>query len=96
MIWQLQTAIEVAVGLVTGYIGWALLFPLRAAYNNVTETLGIVKNELSLQRTNCLQTIQNDGKTQITVLNKMADTLESMHTGQSELYGYLKGINAGK
>lgn len=85
---------ETALAVASGVVIWFVCFPFRTAYNSATETLTTLKNELSTQRTNCLTTIQADGKTQINLLSKMSDTLDGIHTGQTELSGYIKGVVA--
>lgn len=46
--------------------------------------LGDIHSELTTQRTNCLTTIQEQGKTQI-------DVLQKIHETQIEQVGYIKG-----
>lgn len=74
--------------------GYVVLFPLRYMVKAVKERFAVldaVKEELEMQRKNCLTTIQNNGTEQIKVLEKMASTLEDIHTSQAEMSGYLRG-----
>jgi len=76
-----------------------MLFPVKTfvkkvvgAWNEQENLLKDMKEELVTQRTNCLKTLQEQGKTQIETLVKVAGTLDSMHTQQSEMNGFIKGL----
>ena len=80
-------AAAVAVG------GYIVMFPLRYIVNLIKERFNVldaVRDELETQRTNCLTTIQNNGKEQLEILERMADTLDKIHTSQAELSGYVR------
>lgn len=51
--------------------------------------LADIHNELTLQRTNCLSTLQSQGERQINVLEKIDDRI-------AEQTGYLKGVVDGR
>jgi hypothetical protein len=53
------------------------------------EVLYAIREELTLQRTNCLATLQKQGEKQI-------DVLESIDKGMAEQTGYLKGVLDGR
>ena len=55
--------------------------------------LSSIHEELTTQRTNCLQTLQDDGKDQVKLLGKAVDVLEAIHLGQVEMSGYIKAQN---
>lgn len=85
----------VAALAVTAILG-VLVFPIRIFFKAVrvewkaaTEKLASVERELQIQRTNCLTTIQSQGATQVELLGKVVDTLESMHLDQRTLLGRL-------
>jgi len=80
-------AAAVAVG------GYVVMFPLRYIVNIIKDRFRVlddVKDELEMQRTNCLTTIQQNGKDQLELLERMADTLDKIHTSQAELSGYVR------
>jgi len=90
--------VEMAVALSVG--SWVMLFPVRTfikrvvdAWNSQEDLLKEVHTELVTQRTNCLRTLQDQGKTQIDTLGRVADTLDGMHSQQAELTGYIKGLH---
>ena len=74
--------------------GYVVMFPMRYIVNMVKERFKVlddVREELETQRTNCLTTIQANGVDQLNMLERMADTLDKIHTSQSELTGYIRG-----
>lgn len=89
------------VGLVvTGLVG-AFMWPLRKARKEwiiLKQEQASIHSELVQQRTNCLTTLQHQGDAQITLLGKMAGTLENIALSQAEMTGYCKansGIGCG-
>ena len=96
----LQALHEAEVGLVLSVGGWILMFPVRTLiskaksfFTNFETKLNAIETELSTQRTNCLHTLQEQGKTQIETLKEVAGTLKDMHESQIEMTGYFKGMN---
>ena len=90
---------EIEIAAVIGVGSWVMLFPVKTfvkkvvgAWNEQENLLKDMKEELVTQRTNCLKTLQEQGKTQIETLVKVAGTLDSMHTQQSEMNGFIKGL----
>jgi hypothetical protein len=84
-------------GLAATAVVGLLLFPVRTFLKNVqgewqavTAKLSGVEKELSVQRTNCLTTLQQQGQSQIDLLEKANNTLEAIHLSQVEMSGYLK------
>lgn len=76
------------------FVGWLFMFPLRTAWKVIVEKFKVIDDvhtELTLQRTNCLTTLQSQGEEQIKLLSKMNGTLEAIHLSQSEMSGFLKG-----
>jgi hypothetical protein len=78
--------------------GWLVLFPLRSLITKLKAEWGSkgailvdMQREMTLQRTNCLSTLQQQGSKQIELLEKTNQTLEAIHLGQSEMSGYIKG-----
>lgn len=55
--------------------------------------LAKIHEELTVQRTNCLQTLQEDGKTQIQLLEKVSDTLNGVRLDLKEQTGFLAAAN---
>lgn len=76
---------------------WWVTYPIKRFFKKVKETadkihlLDEVRNELTVQRTNCLATLQEQGDTQISVLKEISATLKENGIVQSEMYGYMKG-----
>lgn len=76
---------------------WWLTYPIKRFFKKVKETaekihlLDEVRNELTVQRTNCLATLQEQGDTQISVLKEISETLKDNGKVQAEMYGYMKG-----
>jgi len=52
--------------------------------------LAAIHSELIAQRTNCLQTLQNQGEEQIKLLGKAVTTLEGIHTSQASMAGFMQ------
>ena len=100
MLTPLEVLHEAEIGLVISVGGWILVFPVKTFLDKAKKVLGSfeekldkLQTELSTQRTNCLTTLQEQGKDQIKVLEKMSGTLDSMHQSQAEMSGYFKGLN---
>lgn len=92
---------EGITSVVLGVAGWLLLFPIKALIKSIhtrwakaVTTLDTVQNELVLQRTNCLTTLQSQGNQQIEILEKVASTLDHIRESQVEMVGYMKGRDA--
>ena len=86
-------AMKTAVGLaITGLIG-VIMWPIRSVrkeWTSLKETTQAIKEELGQQRTNCLNTLQDQGKRQIELLGDVAKTLSDIHLSQAEMTGYCK------
>lgn len=76
---------------------WWVTYPIKKFLKKFKDTvdklhlLDEVRNELTVQRTNCLATLQEQGETQISVLKEIAVTLKENGKEQAEMYGYMKG-----
>lgn len=76
---------------------WWMSYPIKRFFKRISETidkvhlLDEVRNELTVQRTNCLSTLSQQGTTQIEVLREISETLKENGTTQAEMYGYMKG-----
>lgn len=69
---------------------WFLCYPFRQLLNKLKEKsdmLDEVHDELITQRTNCLTTLQQTGKQQLAILEKICDTQAAMHLMQAEFMG---------
>jgi len=87
-----EVVITIMVTLFIGTMTW----PFRKVKDfatGVKKTFDNIHSELVMQRTNCLTTLQNKSDDQIKVLEKVSGTLESIHTSQAEMSGYLRGMN---
>lgn len=74
-------------------LGAVAMYPFRkvkSAYNDLKTLAQETRDELATQRTNCLQTLQNDGKTQIEILGKVADTLTDIKVELAAQTGFLQ------
>jgi hypothetical protein len=87
---------EAVSGAVLSVLGWIVFFPVRTVYTKAsaewfraTAQLDEVNKELTTQRTNCLQTLQNQGDTQIGLLKETVKVLNDMHLDQRTLLGRL-------
>lgn len=72
-----------------------LMYPFKFIKNEwsaAKNKLDAVHQELAVQRTNCLTTIQEDGKKQIDLLTKMVDTQVRVEVATAVQTGYLKAI----
>lgn len=85
-------AIKSVVGLIiTGVIMW----PFRKARKEWTalkDEQAAIRTELVQQRTNCLQTLQNQGVEQIALLGKAVSALDGVRIELAEQTGYLKAF----
>jgi len=73
-------------------LGGLLMNPVKKiskAYAELMEVAKSTHSELTLQRNNCLMTLQNQGDSQITLLTKAVETLEAIHLDQARLLGKL-------
>ena len=64
-----------------GRLGWKTVQKER-------KRLADIHDELKLQRTNCLNTIQEQGKTQVDILGEIRD---QMHEQNGYIRGFLEG-----
>jgi hypothetical protein len=90
-----QVADKLVVSIIVTAVGGALVWPFKAVKSAVTAAatrLTAVENELVLQRTNCLNTIQNNTEKTNEILERVADTLDKTHETQMEMSGFLKGM----
>lgn len=82
-----------AVGLIfTGLIG-VIMWPFRKARKEwmaLKEEQASIHAELVQQRTNCLNTLQQQGEAQIKLLTKATDSLENIALSQAEMTGFCK------
>jgi hypothetical protein len=84
---------QVVTKLLVTIVGGGLMWPfkiLKNKFEEFTAQLTKVQDELITQRTNCLQTIQNQGEIQIKTMERVADTLDQIHVSQAEMSGYLR------
>ena len=68
------------------------MWPIRkvkTAYKELQDAINSTHAELILQRTNCLQTLSNQGDKQVELLERMNGTLEAIHLDQARLSGRL-------
>ena len=63
---------------------------VKKEWDSLKDSIASAQKELVHQRTNCLATLQDQGAKQIEVLEKCANTLESIHLSQAEMSGYIK------
>jgi hypothetical protein len=94
----LQAVHEAEVGVALTVGGWILMFPVRTLLDKARVffagfdlRLKSIETELSVQRTNCLATLQSQGAEQVVVLKEVSQTLKDMHLEQREMSGFLKG-----
>ena len=85
----MQVTISLVSMLYKGVIG-ALVAGLVALVAWPFKKLSAIHSELITQRTNCLQTLTVDGKEQVILLGKVANTLEAMHLDQARLLGRIE------
>jgi hypothetical protein len=86
---------EIVISILASIFLGAVAMPFRkvkSAWLDLTTKLEAVHIELSVQRNNCLQTLQNQGDKQIELLGKAVDTLGEMRLEAKETQGFLKGI----
>lgn len=79
-------------GLVVAGVGALIMWPFRKArkeWVTLKDAVASTHAELVQQRTNCLQTLQNQGETQITLLTKAVDALDGVRLDLKEQTGYL-------
>jgi len=84
---------ELVSGAILSILGAAAMYPIkliRKAYKEVTENLEAVQKELTVQRENCLTTLQRQGDSQIELLKEVSSTLKEIHLDQSRLLGRLE------
>jgi len=90
-------ALKGLVGLaLTGLLG-VFMWPFRRArkeWNTLREEQRKIHEELVLQRTNCLATLQTQGATQIELLGKSVEALGGVRLELADQTGYLRAITA--
>lgn len=64
---------------------------IKKEFTNAKAALSAVHEELILQRSNCLTSLQASGDAQVKLLEKAVSVLEGIHTSQAEMSGFLKG-----
>ncbi len=85
------------VGLAITGIGALMIYPVKYArreWKSIKEAIASTHAELVQQRENCLSTLQSQGESQITLLTKMADTLDGVRLDLAEQTGYLRASSA--
>jgi hypothetical protein len=83
------------VSLVVAGIGALMLWPvrkIRKEWVSLKDAVVATKQELEHQRTNCLQTLQNQGVEQVKLLTKMSDTLDGVRTDFKAHTAYIQGL----
>jgi hypothetical protein len=83
------------ISLAVTVAGGALMWPFKAIKRKgeeITKELKAVQAELTTQRTNCLNTLQSQGEKQISLLERMADTLDKTHETQMSMSGFIQGM----
>lgn len=83
------------VSFVVTAVGGALVWPFKAIKRKgeeLTQELKLMQAELVTQRTNCLTTLQTQGAEQITLLKRVADTLDKTHETQMSMSGFIQGM----
>lgn len=91
LISQIKTA---AYGLLATGGAWLLSYPIKSVIKTIKEKFKVIDDmhaELTLQRVNCLSTLQNQGAEQIEILKEIAGSLKETGKVQVEMYGYMKG-----
>jgi len=84
---------KTALGLLVAGVGALLLWPFKEArksWKELKNSINSTRAELILQRTNCLTTLQEDGKEQVKLLGKMAETLGDIKVELASQTGYLQ------
>lgn len=78
---------------------WIVLFPfrhiakyVRTQWEEKSKLITEVHQELTLQRTNCLFTLQEQGKDQTKALEKVADVLINIRLDLAEQTGHIKAL----
>lgn len=92
VLWPYVT--KALIGLAVTGLGALLMYPYRALkkeWAGLKAQINTAQAELVHQRTNCLSTLQDQGRTQIELLGRCAETLEAMHLDQKETLGLIKG-----
>ena len=77
--------------LFTGLIG-VIVWPVRKVkkeWQDVKQSLAAVHNELSVQRNNCLTTLQSQGEVQIDLLGKTVAALDGVRLDLATQTGYM-------
>ena len=72
-----------------------MLYPIRYVkreWKILKDTMASTHAELVIQRSNCLNTLQEQGTKQIELLGKMSDTLEGVRLDFKEHRGYVQGL----
>ena len=77
-----------------------MTFPIRTWIKGIkkewtekAQMLEQVHQELTLQRTNCLTTIQQSNQEQVHLLEKTVETLGEIHLSQERMAGFMQAMN---
>lgn len=92
-----QFLYKVAASLAVGVIVTAILWPFRKVRKEwiaLKSDLADTHAELVTQRTNCLQTLQNQGSEQIALLGKTVAALDGVRLDLAAQTGYLSAMAA--
>jgi len=92
----------VITGLVSVFFG-VIMYPInkgkkavakgREAWEALNGKLEVIHNDLSIQRNNCLATLQTQGDAQIELLKDAVGTLKNMSLSQARLLGRLDSVH---
>jgi hypothetical protein len=85
---------EIVMTALMAIAGAVAMWPInqaKKAWKNLTAQLTHLQTELEEQRTNCLETLQQQGEKQIELLGTANTILTKMHDSQLEMTGYLRG-----
>ena len=88
----IPVVLKYAVGLtITGLLGVAMwpVRKIRQEWKGVKESLAAVHEELGIQRSNCLETLQRQGDQQIDLLGKTVAALDGVRLDLATQTGYM-------
>ena len=88
---------EGVVSLMLAAVGGILMWPYnkaKQAYRALMDTMKATQAELTLQRQNCLDTLQRQGESQVNLLTKACDTLDGVRLDLKEQTGFLQGLTS--
>jgi hypothetical protein len=84
---------EIVITVIIAAGGSALRWPFMLIKNEFAKArsiLGALQSELITQRTNCLQTLQQQGDRQVDLLSKTVEVLGEMHTDSKLMLEHLR------